>query len=149
MRTRTALIWTLTWLVGVVSGEAPLADTGEGRGQAPLDHSLSVLEGPGGYIGVAVREIHRREARQRWFQRGVVVVEVAPEGPAGRAGLEPDDIVVQWDHIPVTDVQQFRRLVRETPPGPSLRVVVIRKGLSRTLAVTPDVRLRPAERSRA
>jgi len=149
MRTTTVLTWTLTWLVATASGEARIADTGEGCGQAPLDHSLPVLEGPGGYIGVTVREIHPREAHRRWLERGAVVVEVAPEGPAGRGGLEPDDIVVQWDRIPVTDVQQFRRLVRETPPGRPLPVVVIRNGLPRTLAVTPDIRLRPAERSRA
>jgi membrane-associated protease RseP (regulator of RpoE activity) len=69
------------------------------------------------------------------------VIDSVREGtPATRAGLQKGDVVVEFDGERARSAQQFTRLVRETAPGRSVKMTVVRDGSRRTLDITPETR---------
>lgn len=132
----TAVVCVLTsWLVPATIG----AQTAGGDPAARfagfrLDETL--LEAPGSSLGATVRGYFLGEARPAGVRAGVHVEQVAPDSPAARAGFQAGDVVIEFDRVAVTDVRQFERLVRHTPPGRLTLAVVVRKGQRRTLPLT-------------
>lgn len=88
-----------------------------------------------GWIGINIRE-HK--------DRGVVVRSLDPNGPAAKAGLKEDDVIVQFNNEDVVGVLQLTRLVRETPVGRTVDIKVLRDGKEQTIHITtqrnPNVR---------
>ena len=66
--------------------------------------------------------------------RGVVVQGVLDGQPAARAGLKRNDVIVELNHAPVTEMQKFRLRVADMPVGSRINLVVLREG--RRLPVT-------------
>ena len=62
---------------------------------------------------------------------GLLVLRVAPETPADRAGLEPGDVIVKAKDRTLTRVDDLRTIVAANPEGVALDVM--RKGLHRIL----------------
>jgi|GEM_PF-2719260 len=90
-----------------------------------------------GWLGLEMKEVSPEKAEELKISpvHGVVVTEVLPDSPAARAGLEPNDVIVEYDGHEVEGAVQFGRLVRETPPGRSVNVTVIRGGKEKRLTV--------------
>ena len=61
--------------------------------------------------------------------RGVLVRRVAPNSLAQRAGLQPGDIITSINGQPVTDAQQARELIANSPEG-QLNVAVRRNNMA-------------------
>jgi S1-C subfamily serine protease len=59
---------------------------------------------------------------------GVVINRLVEGGPAARAGLAVDDVVVAFDGIPVTSLAELGALVRGTPAGSAVTLSVVRAG---------------------
>lgn len=89
--------------------------------------------GGGGWLGVGIEDVNDEAVERLGLpaERGARITEVVEESPAGEAGLRADDVVVRWNDQPVESVAQLRRLVRETPPGRSVRLGVVRDGAER------------------
>ncbi len=68
---------------------------------------------------------------------GVVVLRVAPNSPATRAGLRPGDIIASVNGIAIQDSKQVQQQVEATDLGSNLQITVIRNGRTQTLAVVP------------
>jgi len=98
---------------------------------------LTILEGPGSRIGVTARELEPAELERLKVAGRVFVETVTPDGPAAKAGLRADDVVVEFDDERVRSLRQFTRLVRETPPSRAVRAAVLRDGKRQELTVTP------------
>jgi serine protease Do len=64
-----------------------------------------------------------------------VVMDVEPDSPAAKAGLKEKDVITQYDGQTVEGTVQFRRLVRETPPGRTVALVVSREGANQNISV--------------
>ena len=69
--------------------------------------------------------------------RGVLVTELAKNGPADRAGVRPGDAVLALAGHPVEDRQHLLSLVRDLGRNEA-KLVVVRAGKELTLAVTPQ-----------
>lgn len=90
-----------------------------------------------GWLGLEMTEITTEKAKELNLTpaRGVLVTEILPDGPAAKAGLQAKDVVVQYDGHDVEGTVQFRRLVRETPPGRSVPITVLRAGHEQKLTI--------------
>jgi S1-C subfamily serine protease len=71
----------------------------------------------------------------RGAREGVLVLRVAPETPAARAGLESGDVVVRANGAPVRTIAELRRAITRAEHG-EVRLDVVRRGAQR------EVRLR-------
>ena len=93
--------------------------------------------GDTGWLGVEIAEITPEKAKELKLSRveGVIVSEVLPDSPSAKAGLETKDVILEYDGQPVEGTVQFRRLVRETPPGRSVALEISRNGQSEKLNV--------------
>ncbi|MBP8137131.1 MAG: Do family serine endopeptidase, partial [Candidatus Eisenbacteria bacterium] len=69
-------------------------------------------------------------------QQGVLIQRVMEDSPAARAGLERNDIIVEYQGQPVSDMQKLRLKVADTPSGTKVNLVVIREGKRMPFAVT-------------
>jgi serine protease Do len=80
------------------------------------------------YLGVGVTEIdsERSKALKLKEELGVEITRVDEDSPASKAGLKNGDVVVEFNGQRVEGTEQFVRLVREIPPGRSVKVVVWR-----------------------
>jgi serine protease Do len=88
------------------------------------------LAGPGSSIGITVRDL----------DSGIVVQEVREGSPAASAGLKEGDVITEFDGERVRSAAQFTRLVRETAPKRTVRIVILRAGASQTLNIAPEAR---------
>jgi C-terminal processing protease CtpA/Prc len=89
----------------------------------------------GGGIGVQIRDLNKDELAKQ--ASGVVVTSVNDDSPAAQAGVKSGDVVIEFDGERVRSAAQLSRLVRETPPGRSARLVAMREGKRVDLSVTP------------
>jgi serine protease Do len=90
-----------------------------------------------GWLGIEIAEISADRAKELKLGavRGVEVVQVEADSPAAKAGLKEHDVITTYDSQMVEGRVQFRRLVRETPPGRSVNLGVSRDGSAQSLTV--------------
>jgi serine protease Do len=75
------------------------------------------------------------------LDHGVIVETVNPSGPAGKAGVKPDDIIVGMNHSPVKDGEELVTKVADLPIG-SLALLTLDRDGKRL-----DVKVPVADRS--
>jgi serine protease Do len=105
---------------------------------APVDGRALVLTKPGGsYLGIGVAEItsERAKALNLREEHGVEITRVEDESPAAKAGMKPGDVVLEYNGQRIEGVEQFMRMVRETPAGRDVRLAVSRGGSPQNLVV--------------
>jgi serine protease Do len=90
-----------------------------------------------GRIGVSVRQLEPddAEALNLKDRRGALVASVTKGGPADNAGIEPRDVIVEFNGKAVTKSDDLVQYVVTTAPGTTVPVKVIRDGKERTLNV--------------
>jgi serine protease DegQ len=69
-------------------------------------------------------------------KRGVVVGAVETGSPAEQAGLQAGDVIARIDGKPVQDANDARQRIRLRQPGDKVVFTILRKGETRTIAVT-------------
>ena len=91
------------------------------------------------YLGIAggTRPLPPRLARQLGREAGVEVVQVVEGSPAARAGLRPEDLIVELDGAPVADVGDIQRLMVVEKIGAPVGVRVLREGQELELSLIP------------
>jgi S1-C subfamily serine protease len=92
-----------------------------------------------GYLGAGLRRL-RHERRQGSSpassgERGVLVVDVDPEGPSKRAGLLLGDLITSWNGKPIDRVRDVMHLLGPESVGDTVDLGLIRGGASATLRV--------------
>ena len=93
-----------------------------------------------GRIGVSVQPIPREAVDEFGLKdrKGALVTSVAPNSAAGKAGLEPGDVITSFNGKPVSDRDELVRMVVNTRPGTTVPVRVVRDRQERTLSVTVE-----------
>jgi serine protease Do len=71
-------------------------------------------------------------------RRGALVAVVNSGGPAAKAGLEPGDVVVEFNGKPVRDRDQLVGYVVATRPGSTVPVKILRDKQERTINITVE-----------
>jgi Zn-dependent M28 family amino/carboxypeptidase len=75
-----------------------------------------------------------------YSERGVRFEDIRPDTPAARAGVKPGDVLVRWNNVEVTDVEQWTGLLGQHRPGDRVEIEVRRGNESVRLAVKLEAR---------
>jgi serine protease Do len=91
-----------------------------------------------GWLGVRIQTVTDEIAESLNIKpaRGALVAGVEEKGPAKPAGIEPGDVVVQFDGKDIKEPKDLSRVVADTAVGKEVDVVIIRKGQEETHKVT-------------
>lgn len=71
-------------------------------------------------------------------RKGALVASVGANGPAAKAGIEPGDVIVEFDGKSVPDRNGLVKIVMNTAPGTTVRLKVLRDKQEKTLSVTVE-----------
>jgi serine protease Do len=99
-----------------------------------------------GWLGVSIQPLTQDLATSFGAKdtKGVLISDVVPDSPAGRAGVKPGDIVLEFDGKKTEAPADLQRAVALTSPGHDAAVKVWRDQAERTLTVkigeAPDER---------
>jgi serine protease Do len=106
---------------------------------APMQDMLRLMSIDGSYLGVGVRDIDAESKKTLNLkeERGAEITSVEPGSPADKAGLKQGDVVLDYNGQRIEGTQQFIRMVRETPPGREVKIVVSRSGSPFTVNAQP------------
>ena len=96
---------------------------------------VSVNTPAASFLGVGVTDIdaERTKALKLKEEHGVEVTSVDADSPASKAGVKVSDVVLEYNGQRVEGIEQFLRLVRETPVGRQVKLLIARNGATQTL----------------
>ncbi|MEX0323931.1 MAG: S1C family serine protease [Puniceicoccaceae bacterium] len=77
---------------------------------------------------------------------GLLFTSVAKDGPAQKAGIEDNDIIVKFDDQLIVNYSQFSTLIDMKGPGATVPVTIMRKGKEMVFEVTLEERIRSGGR---
>ena len=91
-----------------------------------------------GYLGVMIQDVTPALAKEFNLkdQKGALIGDVVPKGPADKAGLKGGDVVLEFNGKPVRDSRQLKLQVARVKPSESVPVKVLRNGTTKTIEVT-------------
>ena len=144
-----ALINSRGELVGINSSIFSESGNFEGIGFAtPSSHAIAAfqemvnqaVEANTGYLGVITGEALNAQSSQLFFGvdniRGMLVESVDEGGAAGRAGIQPGDVITMVEGTSVIDGQNIMMAVRNKNPGDSINIQIYRDGQKFVLPTT-------------
>jgi S1-C subfamily serine protease len=91
------------------------------------------------YLGIAggPRPLPPRLARELGRKSGVEIAQVVEGGPADRAGMRAEDLIVALEGIPIEGMDDLQRVVVGEVIGRAVRAKVVRGGRERELELIP------------
>jgi len=103
----------------------------------PPPERVIIAKGSGSFLGIGVQEIDadRAKALNLREERGVEVTRVEDDSPAAKGGIKTGDVVLEYNGDRVEGVEQFMRMVRETPPGREVKLSIARNGSPQQLTM--------------
>ncbi len=83
-----------------------------------------------GWLGVTIRDLTQELAKKVHAegQKGVLIADIVKGGPAEKAGLKKEDVVIAYQGKEVEDSGALRNEVAETPVGTEAKIAVLRGG---------------------
>lgn len=99
----------------------------------------------GAFLGVGLKDVTSGDVSSMKLpgEYGAIVAHVEPDSPAAKAGIEENDVILEYGGMRVWSAGQFEQLVRETPVGRDVSMRVSRSGKNMTLHATLAARRPP------
>ncbi len=91
-----------------------------------------------GYLGVMIQNVTPDLAQEFKLKdnKGALIGDVVPDGPADKAGLKSGDVVTEFNGHPVVDSRRLQLEVTQTKPGSTVSLQILRDGEKKTLDIT-------------
>jgi serine protease Do len=126
-------------IVVVAAGLAVSAGYGQSARRANV---VTIQRSGSSYLGIGAIEVSPERAKALNLKevRGIEVAHVEDDSPASKAGIKEGDVVLEYNGEKVEGVDQLIRLVRETPSGRQISLLIWRNGASETVPVTVGAR---------
>ncbi len=120
-RLRTALL--ATFIALVVPASLLFAESRK-------ETRVLTMGDPGSYLGIEMEDVTASNLATYKLnsEHGVIVRSVEKGSPAETASLKENDVILEFEGTPVLSAAQFSRLVKETPVGRKVDLVVSRDG---------------------
>lgn len=127
--------------------------------------NVMVLNADGAFLGIQMKDVTAADVSKHKLssERGAIVSSVIQGSPAETANLQEGDVILEFGGFAVWSSSQMSRLVRETPAGRKVDMVISRDGKrmnlnatlenrdtrseERRIEIAPDVWSRPDQRS--
>lgn len=89
------------------------------------------------YLGVGVAELDSNRGHELKLKdtHGVEITRMEDESAAAKAGVKVGDVVLEYNGQRVEGTEQFMRLVRETPVGREVKLLISRNGAAQSIPV--------------
>jgi serine protease Do len=90
-----------------------------------------------GWLGVMIQKItsELKEKLKLRDEKGALVADVMPEGPAEKAGIKRGDVIISFDGKEINEMSELPFVVATTPIGKTVIVELIRKGKIKSIKV--------------
>jgi serine protease Do len=89
-----------------------------------------------GQIGVGIDDLKPSDAERYGVSEGALVKSVEVGQAADKAGIQVEDVIVEFDGKKISNSQDLVEIVQSTPPGKQVTVVVVRDKVRKTLQLT-------------
>lgn len=88
-----------------------------------------------GWLGVRIQRINLEIAEGLGLEEatGALIAQVDPDGPAGRAGIEPGDVILSFDGKTIPQVRALQRVVADTEINSVVNVEIWRDRSKQTI----------------
>jgi len=108
----------------------------------PVNMALNVMEQlidkgqvVRGWLGVNLQEVTKDLAEKYGLKEPRGVIATLTGGPARKAGLEPGDLIIEFNDEPVIDGVHLKNLVAAVKPDETVKVKIIRNGKEKEFEV--------------
>ena len=92
------------------------------------------------YIGVTLDDLKPQLRKALGVASGVAVMDVLPDAPASKAGIQPGDVIVKFAGQPVKDRPSMQEYVEQLEPGKSYTAEILRDGKMINVDITLEQR---------
>jgi serine protease Do len=91
-----------------------------------------------GRIGVTVRDVPKEFVADLGLKSraGAAVVSVGKDAPAAKAGIEPGDVIIEFNGKPVASRDELIKMVAGTKPATTVPIKVMRDKQEKSLTIT-------------
>ncbi len=110
-------------------------------GAAVGSHGVASKEGipahAPGYLGILFQDLTDEQAASLHLKssEGVEVLMVDHDGPAGKVGLQPHDVILSLDGQTVSGAEALRRMIRDAGVGTDISLALVRDGRQMTVRI--------------
>jgi serine protease Do len=93
-----------------------------------------------GRIGVSVGDVPRESVADLGLKSraGAVIASVTKDAPAAKSGVEPGDVITEFNGKPIASRDELIRVVTGTKPGTTVPMKLIRDKKERTVNITVE-----------
>lgn len=128
----------LAAVLGVVFSGTPSAQAQSDPAGCAVCLGSSGESKKAGWLGVSISDLTGENAKRikPGTSSGALVRDVVEDSPAEAAGIEEDDVIVEFNGKAIADADDLTSTVRKTKPGETVSVVVYRGDQKKSLRVT-------------
>lgn len=89
-----------------------------------------------GYLGVDIRDVAPDQVAPLKLKdtRGAEIIHIDHDGPAGKLGLREHDVILKVNGQEIENQEQLRRMLRDSPAGLSVTLIISRDGQQQTMS---------------
>lgn len=101
----------------------------------PVQKAIRVELDGSSFLGIQMEDVTANNMAKYKLtgERGVIVRAVEKGSPAETAKIQENDVILEFSGMPVLSTMQLARMVRETPVGRKVDIVVSRDGRKQSL----------------
>ncbi len=144
-------------VIGVNTAIATRSGFYEGYGFAiPINLAKAIMEDlitkgrvVRAYLGISMLPMDYKKAKVYGLDRpaGVFVDNILNDGPAGQAGIQPEDIILAIDGTEVNQANQIQSFIAQKEPGKEVNILLFRQGKKLQIPVVLGERVTSRKRT--